>query len=141
MAGAMGYAVPGALGAILAHPDRPVVAFVGDGGFLMTGQELVTAAEQGLRITVILCDNGAHGSILQGQERRFGSASIFGTRLISPDFTAMARAMGVAAWRIDKTADFAAAFAAAQKVDGPRLLHLITDLRDIVPFDGGPEAV
>jgi len=141
MAGAMGYAVPGALGAKLAHPDRPVVAFVGDGGFLMTGQELVTAVEQGLAVTIILCDNGAHGSILQGQERRFGKAAIYGTRLASPDFAAMARAMGVAAWRIDRTADFAPAFAAAQKVDGPRLLHLITDLRDIVPFEAGPEAV
>jgi len=141
MAGAMGYAVPGALGARLAHPDRPVVAFVGDGGFLMTGQELVTAVEQGLAVTIILCDNGAHGSILQGQERRFGKAAIYGTRLASPDFAAMARAMGVAAWRIEKTADFAPAFAVAQKHDGPRLLHLITDLRDIVPFEAGPEAV
>jgi len=141
MAGAMGYAVPGALGARLAFPERPVVAFVGDGGFLMTGQELVTAVEQNLAVTIILCDNGAHGSILQGQERRFGAAAIYGTRLASPDFAAMARAMGVTAWRIDKNADFAPAFAAALEVDGPRLLHLITDLRDIVPFDGGPEAV
>src|SRR5262249_10371582 len=61
--GAMGYAVPASIGAKLARPERPVVAFVGDGGFLMTGQELVTAVQEGLPVKVVLSDNGAYRTI------------------------------------------------------------------------------
>jgi acetolactate synthase-1/2/3 large subunit len=141
ISGAMGYAVPGAIGALLARPDRPVVAFVGDGGFMMTGQELVTAVEQNLAIKVIVCDNGAHGSILQGQTGRFGSHAAYGTRLRSPDFAAVAEAYGVRAWRVERTAAFDAAFAEALAHDGPALLHLLTDERDIVPYGAEREAV
>ena len=56
MSGAMGYSVPGAVGAKLARPDHEVIAFVGDGGFMMTGQELVTAVEQKLPVRIIVCD-------------------------------------------------------------------------------------
>ena len=60
VSGAMGYAVPGAIGAALACPEAPVIAFVGDGGFMMTGQELTTAAQERLNTTIIVCDNQAH---------------------------------------------------------------------------------
>lgn len=129
--GAMGYAVPGALGAKLAWPDRPVVAFVGDGGFLMTGQELVTAVQEALPIKVILCDNSAYGTILMHQLKRFGPDAAYGVNLVSPDFAAVARGYGAAALTVEKTAEFADAFRAALRHDGPALVHVRTDIRDL----------
>lgn len=141
MSGAMGYAVPGALGARLAQPDAPVIAFVGDGGFMMTGQELVTAVEQNLKLIVVVCDNSAHGSILSGQQRAYGDEAAYGTLLTSPDFAAVARGYGVPAWTVEDTAGFEAAFAAALAAPGPSLLHLKTDQRDIAPFESSKDAV
>jgi len=141
VSGAMGYAVPGAIGARLAWPDRTVVAFVGDGSFMMTGQELATAVEQQLAFIVVVCDNAAHGSILQGQLNAYGSDHVYGTRLTSPDFAALARSYGAAAWTVARTADFADCLRAARAVSGPALIHLKTDERDIVPYGVGREAV
>jgi acetolactate synthase-1/2/3 large subunit len=129
--GAMGYAVPGAIGARLARPERPVVAFVGDGGFLMTGQELVTAVQESLPIKVILGDNGAYGTIAMHQHKRIGPDGLYAVHLRSPDFAAVARGYGAAAFTVERTADFADAFAAALAEAGPALVHVKTDLRDI----------
>jgi acetolactate synthase-1/2/3 large subunit len=137
VSGAMGYAVPGALGAALARPDAPVLAFVGDGGYMMTGQELTTAAAENLNITILVCDNQAHGSILHAQWQRFDHGSDYATRLASPDFVAMAGACGVPAWRVERTGEFPEALGAALAHDGPTLLHVLTDQRDIAP--SGPE--
>jgi acetolactate synthase I/II/III large subunit len=134
MSGAMGYAAPGGLGAALAKPNAPAVAFVGDGGFLMTGQELVTAAQHRLNLICILCDNGAWGSIMVSQQRRYGEEGVHGTRLKSPDFAKVAEGYGLASFAVTKTDDFPAAFAKAIAVDGPALLHLFLDERDISPF-------
>ena len=141
VSGAMGYAVPGAIGAAIARADLPVIAFVGDGGFMMTGQELTTTARERMNIIVIVCDNQAHGSILYSQWQQFDRDSDYATRLASPDFAAVARAYGVAAWRVDRSADFAAALDAALAEDGPALLHLVTDQRDIVPADSEDDVV
>ncbi|MSO77764.1 MAG: thiamine pyrophosphate-binding protein [Alphaproteobacteria bacterium] len=134
IAGAMGYAVPGALGAAMARPDVPAIAFVGDGGFLMTGQELTTAAQHRLPLKVIVCDNNAWGSILVSQQRAYGASGEFGTRLESPDFAMVAKGYGLAAYSIAATAEFPAAFEAALAHDGPALIHLRLDDRDISPF-------
>lgn len=139
--GAMGYAVPGAIGAALACPEAPVIAFVGDGGFMMTGQELTTAAREGLKTIVVVCDNQAHGSILFAQWQQFHGGSDYATRLPSPDFAAIAKAYGVPAWRVEESSAFPAALDAALAVDGPSLLHLITDQRDIVPGGHGDDVV
>ena len=130
-AGAMGFAVPGAIGVQLARPGKTVVALVGDGGFLMTGQELVTAVEQNLPIKVIVCDNSAYGTIAMHQVQRFGSENRFGVNLKSPDFAAAARAWGVEAWSVTRTEQFAPALDAALAHGGPALIHLKTDLRDL----------
>jgi acetolactate synthase-1/2/3 large subunit len=134
MCGAMGYAVPGAIGAAAARPNAQIVAFVGDGGFQMTGQELMTAVAHDVPIKVIVADNQAWGSILVSQERRYGEEGIFGTRLASPDFAALARAYGMPGWRVEATSAFSPAFAEAMAHDGPALIHLVLDERDISPF-------
>lgn len=132
--GAMGYAVPAALGAKLARPDAEVVAFVGDGGFMMTGQELSTAVASGLAIRVILCDNQGLGTILMHQRRTFGTGAEFAVQHPSPDFVALAKAYGAAAFRVSATKEFAPAFEAALAHAGPALLHLVLDMRDISAF-------
>lgn len=137
VSGAMGYAAPGAIGAALANPQASIIAFVGDGGFMMTGQELSTAAQERLNTTIIVCDNQAQGSILYAQWQQYGSESDYATRIASPDFVAVARAYGVPGWRVGDSADFPAVLQATMKVDGPSLIHLITDQRDILP--GGPQ--
>jgi acetolactate synthase-1/2/3 large subunit len=129
--GAMGYGVPAAIGATLARPDRPVVAFVGDGGFLMTGQELVTAVQEGLPVKVVLGDNGAYGTIAMHQYQRIGPDALFAVHLQSPDFAAVVRGYGAAAFTVEKTAEFADAFAEALAHPGPALVHVKTSLRDI----------
>jgi acetolactate synthase-1/2/3 large subunit len=141
VSGAMGYGVPGAIGARRALPDRPAIAFVGDGGFMMTGQELVTAVEQNIDLVVVVCDNGVHGSILEGQRQRFGADHIYGTRLSSPNFADLARSYDCAAWTVEQTEEFVPALTAAMAHAGPSLIHLLTDDRDIAPFDKGPDAV
>ena len=140
MAGAMGYGVPGGIGAALARPGSPVVVFVGDGGFLMTGQEAVTLVQERLPVKIVVCDNNAWGSILTSQQTRYGEGGIFGTRLESPDFEAVGRAYGLHASRVRETPEFAGALAAALAHPGPALIHLELDERDISPFTGASQS-
>ena len=134
MSGAMGYSVPGAIGAALAYPNRQTIAFVGDGGFLMSGQELTAAVQHRLPIKIILCDNNAWGSILVSQQRRYGEPGTFGTRLQSPDFAMVARGYGAAAFTVAKTEEFSSTFAEVLAYDGPALIHVKLDERDVSPF-------
>ncbi len=130
ISGAMGYGVPGALGAALAVPDAEVIGFVGDGGFLMTGQELLTMANLGLKVRLLICDNAAFGTILVHQRKAFGKDHDYGVALENPDFVKLAEAYGAAGFNVERTEDFAAAFDAARAVDGPALIRLALDLRD-----------
>lgn len=137
--GAMGAGVPGALAAKLARPEATVIGLAGDGGFLMTGQELATAMLHDVAIKLIVCDNSAYGTILMHQHRALGAGAYHGVALKSPDFAALGRAYGAAAWTVEKTGQFAAALDEALAHDGPALIHLKTDIRDISaygPLDG-----
>jgi acetolactate synthase-1/2/3 large subunit len=126
--GSMGYGVPAAVAAKLAHPDRPVIALSGDGCFLMTGQELATAAAHRLGIVFLVLDNGMYGTIRMHQEREY-PARISGTALVNPDFAALARSYGCPAWTVETTEEFWTAFDAALEAtgEGPALLHLKVD--------------
>ena len=135
VSGAMGYGVPGAIGAACADPNRPVFAWVGDGGFLMTGQEAATIVQEQLAVTIIVCDNAGWGSILVGQQKRFDNWD-FGTRLVSPDFAKLADGYGMAAFTVEKTSDFELALQGAMDNSGPALIHLKLDLRDVSPYAG-----
>jgi acetolactate synthase I/II/III large subunit len=129
--GAMGYAVPGAIGAQLACPGRTVMAWVGDGGFSMTGLELATAAQEGLPIKVLLVDNGSYGTIWMHQHGTYGQDSRYGVDITRADFAAVARGLGAAAWTVARTEEFAEALEGALAHDGPALIHLLTDPRDV----------
>ena len=124
--GSMGYGLPAAIAAKLAHPTRPVVSVQGDGDFLMTGQELATAAQYSLPVMVIIANNGMYGTIRAHQERAY-PRRVIGTTLINPDFAAYARSFGAEGYTVETTADFAPAFRAALASSKPSVIELKLD--------------
>jgi acetolactate synthase-1/2/3 large subunit len=107
--GAMGYGVPAAVAAKLVHPDRIVVGFCGDGGFMMTGQEMATALAEGVGPVILLFNNAMYGTIRMHQERRF-PGRVVGTSLKNPDFAALADAYGAFGAVVTRTEEFPLAF-------------------------------
>ena len=124
--GAMGYGVPAAVAAKLVHPNRLVVGFCGDGGFMMTGQELTTATLEGTGPIILVFNNSMYGTIRMHQERRF-PGRVVGTALKSPDFPALAYAYGVFGASITRTADFAPAFEEAASSGRAAIIELKMD--------------
>jgi len=130
--GAMGYGVPSAVAAKIVHPDRTVIAFSGDGDFLMTGQELATAAQYDAKVTFVVVNNGMYGTIRMHQEREF-PGRVSGTQLKNPDFAALARAYGLHGEIVEATADFAGAFERAQQAKTSALIEVRIDPDSISP--------
>ncbi len=124
--GSMGYGLPAAVAAKLAHPTRPVVNFQGDGCFLMTGQELATAVQYGLAVVTVVANNGLYGTIRMHQEREYPSR-VIGTTLVNPDFAAYARSFGAEGFTVEATQDFAPAFARALEAGKPAVIELKID--------------
>jgi acetolactate synthase-1/2/3 large subunit len=130
--GAMGYGVPAAVAAKIVHPERTVVAFAGDGDFLMTGQELATAAQYDAKVLFIVVNNGMYGTIRMHQEREF-PGRVSGTMLKNPDFAALARAYGFHGETVEATKDFEAAFERAQGAKTSALIEVRIDPEAINP--------
>ena len=130
--GSMGYGLPAAIAAKLAHPTRPVVNVQGDGDFLMTGQELATAAQYGLPIVTIIANNGMYGTIRAHQEREY-PRRVVGTTLVNPDFAAYARSFGADGYTIEATAEFAPAFRQALASSKPSVIELKLDPEALNP--------
>ena len=105
----MGYGLPGAIAGKLAAPQSTSVAYVGDGCFMMTCQELATAVQYDLPIIIIVSNNGIYGTIRMHQEGTY-PGRVSATELRNPDFAAFARSFGAHGETVTKTADFAAAF-------------------------------
>ena len=124
--GAMGYSVPAAVAASLVHRDRVVVGFVGDGGFMMSGQELATAVQHGGKPIVVVFNNRMYGTIRMHQEREHPER-VVGTDLSEQDFAALGRALGCHAERVTRTEDFAPAFRRALESGRAALVELLTD--------------
>ncbi len=130
--GAMGYGIPAGIAAKLEHPDRTVVAFGGDGCFMMYPQELATAVQFGANVIIIVVNNGMLGTIRFHQENNY-PGRVSGTALMNPDFVALAKSFGIFGELVERTEDFAAAFDRAVKAGGPALLELRTDPNVISP--------
>ena len=126
--GSMGYGVPAAVMAKRHYPDRVVVAFAGDGCFLMNGQEFATAAQYGAALIVVVIDNGQYGTIRMHQERDY-PGRVVGTQLQNPDFALYAKAFGGHGERVERTEDFAPAFERALASGKPSILHCLLDPR------------
>ena len=130
--GAMGYGVPAAVAAKSVYPERTVIAFSGDGDFLMTGQELATAVQYRLPIILIVVNNGSYGTIRMHQERKY-PGRVHGTHLQNPDFAAYARAFGAFGETVETTEQFAPAFERALAANVPALLELRLSEEVITP--------
>jgi len=91
--GAMGYSVPAAIGAKIVHPERTVIGFVGDGGFLMTGQEIATAFHHAVNPVILVFNNAMYGTIRMHQERHY-PGRVSATSLTNPDFAKFIESFG-----------------------------------------------
>jgi len=130
--GAMGYGVPAAIAAKLRHPDREVVAFAGDGCFLMYPQEIGTAVQNHANLVILVANNGWYGTIRMHQERRY-PGRVVATDLVNPDFVALAAAQGAYAERVETSVAFPAAFRRAAAAGRPALLELRMDPAQLTP--------
>jgi acetolactate synthase I/II/III large subunit len=129
----MGYGLPAAVGIKRLYPQRTVLCISGDGDFLMHGQEIATAVQYDLPIVVVIMDNGSFGTIRMHQEREYPDR-VVGTELKNPDFAAYAKAFGGFGATVDKTADFARAFEAAEQSGKPAIIHVKVEANAITPM-------
>ena len=132
MSGVMGYGMPGAVAIALREPERTVICLVGDGGFMMTGNELAVAVERKLPLRIFLSNNRSLGTIRLHQERMYPGRS-HATALSGPDFIKLAQAFGCETLLIEKDADIEPAIRAALKVQGPVFVEVKASLLAILP--------
>jgi acetolactate synthase I/II/III large subunit len=121
--GAMGYGVPAAIAAKSLYPERTVIAFAGDGCFMMSSQELATAMQYQLPVIFIVVNNAQYGTIRMHQERHYPNR-VHGTGLTNPDFVAYARAFGAHGERVETTEQFMPAFERAQRSGLPAVIEI-----------------
>lgn len=130
--GSMGYGVPAAVAAKQAFPERTVVAFAGDGCFMMHGQEFATAIQHKLPVIIVVVNNSMYGTIRMHQERDY-PGRVSATELTNPDFAALARAYGGHGETVERTQDFAAAFQRAEASGIPAIIEVKLDQQAITP--------
>jgi len=118
----MGYGLPAAIGAQVAHPDRPVVAVLGDGGFMFSVNELATAVKYRLPLAIVLMNDDRYGAIEWLQQKMFKRTGE--TELANPDFPAMARTFGAHGERLAALDALPDALARAFAADRPTVLEL-----------------
>lgn len=128
--GAMGYGVPSAIAASLAYPDRMVIGMMGDGGFMMSGQELATAIHTKAKPIFMLFNNNMYGTIRMHQEMNY-PGRVSATKLTNPDFTALAQSYGLLALKVKKTEDFSDAFETASNSGQASLIEICMDPEQI----------
>jgi pyruvate dehydrogenase (quinone) len=123
--GTMANAMPDSIGAQMAFPNRQVIAFCGDGGLSMLLGDLLTIVTQKLPIKIILFNNSTLGMVRL--EQMVGGYPFWGTENHNPDFSAVAKAIGFHAERVERKADVASAIERAFAHPGPALLDVTTD--------------
>jgi 5-guanidino-2-oxopentanoate decarboxylase len=128
--GTLGCALPDAIGAKIALPDRDVVAMVGDGGFMFTINELATAVEEELTIPIILWNNDAYAMIRDGMRKR--NIPEIGVTPRGPDFIKLAEAFGCAGTEATNEAEFRSALKEAMARKGPTIIMVREDANWLV---------
>ena len=121
--GAMGTGVPSGVSAALRYPGRQVLAFCGDGGFLMNGNELATAVARNLDLKIIVSNNGSYGTIRTHQQRHFPDR-VSGTDLSNPDFVRLAQAYGAQGFLIERADEAEAVVQEAMQARGPVVIEV-----------------
>ena len=130
--GCMGPGVPYAVGAKLAYPNRLVVSHSGDGGFLMTGQEMATAKQYGAHIIAVVYNNQGYNTIRMHQEAQYPGRQ-YGIALENPDFAAMGEAYGALGLKVTRDDEFLSAFKRALAADRSALIEVETDYEFVTP--------
>lgn len=130
--GAMGYGLPAAIGAKLAFPKKTVVALAGDGGFMMTANELETAVRYHIPIIILVFNNKMYGTIRMHQEIHYPK-KVIGTDLGDISFTLLAESVGAKGHTVETAADFQDIFKQALQHDGVTVIEIITDKEQISP--------
>ncbi|OWQ88592.1 acetolactate synthase, large subunit, biosynthetic type [Roseateles aquatilis] len=123
-AGTMGYGLPAAIGAQIAHPDRTVVCVSGDASILMNLQELATARQHRAAVKVVLCNNGHMGMVRQWQELHHGERYSHSYNACLPDFVAVAKGFGWSARRVERRDELDEALAECLASDEPFFLDV-----------------
>ena len=124
--GTMGFAVPAAMGVVLARPGEPVWAISGDGGFQMNMQEIATMVQERIPVKMAIFNNGYLGMVRQWQQffhgRRYSATPIW-----SPDYVRLAEAYGIPGWRVEHGAEVGPALQGALEHDGPALIEFLIE--------------
>jgi len=126
---ALGWGLPAAIGAKVGAPEWPVACITGDGGFLMTAQELATLVRYNLPVIVVLHNDNSYGAMKRIMQNRYASR-FFEVDLNNPDFVAFARSFGVSAYRAESEASFRAALKNALHLQAPCLIEVKTEWED-----------
>jgi acetolactate synthase-1/2/3 large subunit len=124
--GAMGYSVPAAIGAKIVEPQRTVIGFVGDGGFLMTGQEIATAFHHGVAPVILVFNNAMYGTIRMHQERHY-PGRVSGTGLTNPDFARFIESFGGHGETVERTEELVPAVQRAIASGKPAVVEIRTN--------------
>jgi len=124
--GAMGFAVPAAMGVRLARPDEPVWAISGDGGFQMNMAEIATMVQEGIEVKLAVFNNGYLGMVRQWQQF-FHGGRYSNTPILSPDYVKLAEAYGIPGWRVKQAGDVTDALRQANAAPGPALVELVIE--------------
>jgi acetolactate synthase I/II/III large subunit len=124
--GTMGFAVPAAMGVVLARPGEPVWAISGDGGFQMNMQEIATMVQERIPVKMAIFNNGYLGMVRQWQQffhgRRYSATPIW-----SPDYVRLAEAYGIPGWRVEHGGQVEPALQGALDHDGPALIEFLIE--------------
>ena len=128
--GSMGYSIPASISSALVYPQKKIISFVGDGGFLMSGLEISTAINNNLNILIIVVNNSSYGTIRMHQEKHYPKR-VIGTNIKNPDFVSLSKSMGAKAVKVENKKEFFKAFKKFYKLNGVFLIELITDIKDL----------
>ena len=132
LSGTMGYGTPAAIASQLRYPERQVICMVGDGGFMMTGNEMIAAVERRLPVLFILANNASYASIRIQQELHY-PGRVRGTSLFNPDFAQLARAFGMRAQQVEREHEVAGAIASGLASAEPYFIEVKTSLEVSLP--------
>ncbi|MFC6216895.1 thiamine pyrophosphate-dependent enzyme, partial [Fodinicurvata halophila] len=122
----IGYGLPGAMGAALGAPGRPVVGLTGDGGFNMTMGELETARRLGLPLTVIVVNNAASGYVKALQHLMYGAGSYQSSDLVEVNYADVAQSLGCRGIRVEAPDEISGALDSALSFrEGPSVLDVV----------------
>jgi len=138
--GTMGFGLPAAMGALLGRPGKQVVAVVGDGGFQMTNQEIITAVQYNIPLKVVIMNNGYLGMVRQWQEMFYDRAYSEVDLSVSPDFVKLAEAYGALGLRAEKPDELAAVLEKGLAYKGVTIMDIVVSKEEnvfpIVPAGG-----